>query len=633
MMINTHKVHTLCLMILCTSGFCPLIFGHYEISLNSLNITREQTNHWPDYIDPCLNSVLSESKQLSSVIGYFILILKVLNAFCTSILVPDTPNYYPTLHKTPPCPKWGVVSTQAEAIHRGVLKRPTGHAEYYHPPHCPKILGPKNKPTSGYQYGDPEATAQRPTWTWEIYLDPRLRLNVTFKFIYFSVVKPCQDGSLMITRTKTFPSCMTETAARFQNISFFFSGIYSQISLFPPDTCVAITACANMYVVHDIFLVYATIMSSSIVSLVSTQSEQAFLVQASDVLQSTPLICVYHIITRKIHRIHIQVQPPAANDVQVYDGPGSLSRTAKLLQHSPYTNTKKYLTTTFQCVVFVSCDRNPENNSESSNIKVHFTQKHGKYQKAILNQNERYNFSFPSPVVRCFPFCMLKIQTQAGFNTNITTTHMTYSGKINTMDCRFGGIGAFHALMEISNLCVKTSNISEESRTGLPVRDEYIFPNIYSVSDEMTLVIFSYPEYAEMTTTFTAATMKCKHILIHTVDKEGQKTVLPFQPPFQKEPNVFLQLHQNSCLVLQLDINQLATVQHTHGPDDVVGKSREIWALLLGQGSRLWLRFEYILRVAVNQSEGWNDLIKFRLTSFFRGIYFSFTNNFRALRL
>ncbi len=76
---------------------------------------------------------------------------------------------------------------------------------------------------------------------------------------------------------------------------------------------------------------------------------------------------------------------------------------------------------------------------------------------------------------------------------------MNASGGINTVDCRFGGVSSFAREVETSLDCSKANGLSAEERQGLGLVDEYMFPNTYSTTNQMLLILYSYKEYITLT--------------------------------------------------------------------------------------------------------------------------------------
>ncbi len=577
-------------LVLCVAGLWTPSLSHYEISRMLVNWTRVEPKYWPSYVDRFLASIFTDASSESGLhADSLAFCMKVSKAFYQFSLLHQKPHDFvksPTYCSHPGKPIVSVWHTKSQDIHHGVLKRPTGHAEFYRPPHCPKI---------GNFYKDPESTAKAPHWRWQIYLHPMLRLNITFQFIYFSAVKYCATAHLRLTGIEMQPFCKMPVNSKIEKMAdFVFCGIHSQISVFSWWSCIDLGLYAYMFVVYDIFFAYTIIDKNSKVALIhrpqSIQHQQIALTQATSIKSSSLPLCIFHVITRKTHMIHVQISSTVSEKViSLNDGPGSQSKPPELIQHS--LDLKEYLTATFQCVLYLWCQGG---SVENNNISVVFT-KHRAPQKLSLNQNDKKAIIFHRTFGES-PVTYMQIKTDPGFSVNVSVSHITYSGKINTMDCMFGGVSVYQGLKEVSTLCIKTNGISEERSSGLPVRDEYVFPNIYSASHQLELVIFSYPEYVSMMTNLTVSTTRCRSVEIEMTNKSKTTIVSSQHPPFQEKPK-FFHLKQNACLVITLETNK--RINSLNPRHDLL----------------------YWLRIAVIHIKNVAHLVTFRTTSFFRGIF------------
>lgn len=596
-----HTRHTCWLEVFCAAGLWTGALSHYELSRASVNWSRAEPEFWPYYVDKFLASLFTNATSVSApLINFFFLSKEVSKLFHEFSLLLQKPDLHLLSQDPSYCPLKNrhdhvfVLHSLSQDIHHGILKRPTGHAEFYRPPHCPKV---------GLLKTDQEAAAESPHWRWVIYLDPRLRFNVTFHFIYFSAVRhafrQCRMGYLKLAGIKAESFCQISGNEKLKEMNHFvFCGIHSETSIFPFWSCIDMGVYAYMYVVYDMLFSYTVLDRDMTVSLVhrnqAVQTQKFALVQATHIRDHYLPICVYHILTEKVHRIHIKIAQ-SASVVKLHDGPGALSKAPIPFEHSPHSAVKEYLTITFQCVMYVWCNDTTLKNIISvsfSNQTVHHN--------ITFSQTGNSHFIFPEAIEDC-PVKTILIKTDIGSHVNVSVSHMKYNGNINTMDCIFGGLSAYQGDREISTLCVKTNNISENTRSGIPVRDEYIFPNIYSFTHELILVLFSFAEYAKITFKVTVSSTRCRPVDMKVSNKSLPFTSVHIQNfgrlPIQRTPR-FFEVNEISCLVVTLEANQ-----HIGDPTP----------LHRAVGLLHWLR------MAVKHRNQGGHLITLRATSFFRG--------------
>ncbi len=349
-------------------------------------------------------------------------------------------------------------------------------------------------------------------WTWEAAFDPHFQLNITFVKFYFSSVSGCSFAKLhvMFHQADT-ERCFDKISSQGSSVlckafRLRYCGIFPKHSVFSPCRFTSLAAVVSYVVIHDIQFLFSVVdtdtvfTSKTLKTHSTTRQKKQLLMQQMYILHNTRALNIWYLCVNKIQRIKVQSD---GNEIQsFFDGPGSQSPD-KTLQ---IKKSKHAITSSFQCVVYAfSCN---DICSKMSYFPWNIT----KHQDIRVKSNQMFTVGFPANVGNCLVFCVFLYETSFSFHINVSVTGMSFVG-MNPTDCRFGGISTTENMNETTNHCMKlSSTTSRESKTAM--KDEYQFPNLYSFSNKLVLVLYFYQEYVSMKVSLKVSVTECNVVQI-----------------------------------------------------------------------------------------------------------------------
>ncbi len=352
-------------------------------------------------------------------------------------------------------------------------------------------------------------------YKWVFQLDHHLRLNVSVQHLKIMVKNlfDCFVGHLSVQESTT------------NYVMEKYCGILSNIVLYPTIAHFRINLGIKFLVTFQVHIVYSVIDKKQIVSvspqLQPTPGRPVWAV----VLTRTHIHCEkFHLEQERTNRILIVLSQSSESWVEIFDGPGTLYQ--KLNANCNSEETKSYLTSLFQCVVFVRHSQR----SFTKNLNTNFTfqgQQKPIDHYLVLNQTAQQD-QHPGSNSN---INMTKVKTHKYFHVNVTITSLTISHKRNKM-CHFGGLAAYERDSQVKN------NIAI-----LCSQHSYVFKhrNIYSTNNSLMLIVYSYHEYGSLNVSLDISRTAC--------DKTHVDACM------RAEPTVLL-LPTDTCVVVQLQ-NQL----------------------------------------------------------------------------
>ena len=311
---------------------------------------------------------------------------------------------------------------------------------------------------------------------WKFYLHHSLGLNITFYdiSISFNYLKHCYIGSVHVySFIKTF------------NQNIVYCGVYSQIIVYPVYRTIDVIVAMKPYVSYYVKLRYTIIDEGKYLSVNTNKFSSRF---------------VWIFLHKKIYRtrVHCQVEKWKVMTVsllklknliyKIHDGPDELS--------DQFTQNNKhiYITSTFQCTLYISSDKFEGLVSFVSKQHEHFAKQ----------------FSVEPPSSTSLLYSSLKhklmsivyIQTINNYNINITITNFkSMCNCKNNILCTYQGIIFYEVKNEtftaIKSLCLVSST-------------PYKYRNIYSREPRMLIVMYSYKGHGFVNISMRISATECK---------------------------------------------------------------------------------------------------------------------------
>ena len=345
------------------------------------------------------------------------------------------------------------------------------------------------------------------------HLHNMLRLNLNIQYIYFSsnVVKKCYLGKLVIESEHT-------------NIKY--CGIHSFKELYLASNVVNISLKVSNLTSFDTQMSYTVIDKGRIESILEETTTSSHIIFPNKIkfwlVQHETLIHYIHFKAHMMHQIQLQMSEISSIIYEVHDGPGILSDTIVPLWK--YDDRRIYLASTFQCVVILIQLKKLVDRLFDTLISFNFTQKslmkyiflnlknttNVRYGNKISdefkvgNMNNIPKISNVSKICDKFStFCFIELFTNDTFYLQAQIKELLYIG-YNSTSCSYGGLGVYvmyqseHAYRQSHTVCSTQDNFHQHR-------------NIYSLSNRLVLIFYSYPEYISVfTTTLTISVTLCQ---------------------------------------------------------------------------------------------------------------------------
>ncbi len=402
---------------------------------------------------------------------------------------------------------------------------------------------------------------------WSFFLDPQLRLNMTFHHIYFSSVNinPCHFASLTVFDCECHHQRLRSGGCAGSGLIFKgheekyqfwfrFCGMHSKTIIHTRCTGVVIKAHLQSYVLHDTQLFFSVMDANKSFSVpthnyIPQRNSHLlgdFLLHVIKLVPAHITVEVYRLVSSKLHVIilTLKVQTLAPD---MFDGPGSKSRSlgSRSLRSvgSQNNKTASYMTSSFQCVLYF-------------------------YNRTVVNYSTKLNTGIQHITINLQPseilvissdwfcginrFCSMRILTKANDKINVSAT-LEYEGNHNTEDCMFGGLVAFKKdqSTDIKTICPKPCHILE---TKMLKNDLQFHQSIHSNDPEMLVLLYSYEQYAQINTSLTISSTTCTRKYLNICQKESKNTLFFNVYTYLSKVHRVL-VNSSECLILQLSYN------------------------------------------------------------------------------
>ncbi len=388
---------------------------------------------------------------------------------------------------------------------------------------------------------------------------------MTFHYIYFSAVniQKSSFGKLVVHDSKVgFPISHTQKE---EFNEFTFSAIHSKTAIFSQHQKIRIRNCAIPFVMLEFLLSYSVIDKGQVVSvplfLSSTQKEHLHIdcsvLQVTYFEQVGVKLEVYQIVASKLHYILIRTVT-GEGILEIYDGPGTQSDlwTTENSVLEPGNNVT-YKTSSFQCHVHL--------HSRNSSMQILFTYKPVTSITNKLVIKPGTSTTFYSNLYLCEECTthFLMLNTDHGYHLNMTIDNISQVGENNTESCDYAGLAAYDSDTEITTVCLIQRNNSSGKQCSYMFDSSisYRFQNIYSRTNVLVLVLYSFIKYARMTADITIRSTPCKPKSINTcyfgnTTVSGCSSNPRVQEYYLNELNISVQGGQCTVFQLSYDLNR-----------------------------------------------------------------------------
>ncbi len=418
-----------------------------------------------------------------------------------------------------------------------------------------------------------------PNWKWVFVIDNKLGLNVSLNYIYFSSLEmPTCDWSYFgikegRTHNSTQVFCQQNLSHSAHNLRF--CGVHSSTPLFFPKHLLSMFATVPQNIVYEVNIGCSVVdlnftpkqemkdRNNENLTDITTEGVDKFIFSLPE-----RTIFVLRLSTHKMFSFclrHIK----SLHDVEfkAFDGPGTLS---PVLQQYKRNNSAIILTATWKCVIHIFTAY--ENITSDSYFDMDYVSIQKALEKMHMNETSNTLIVYsPFNLHKCFRLCGYLFETNGNFYINISVTHVRFTGLINPGHCAFSGVSGISSSDSTITHCVRATNMSAEHKVGLHTSDEYKFPNIYSETGQIILVLYQYQEYCSLSSQIQVSTTKCQSILINLCDNDETETPKLFRSAwhgsyvscqvFQFIANRSLKgiTHQWGCFVEHADIDMSPT--------------------------------------------------------------------------
>ncbi len=338
------------------------------------------------------------------------------------------------------------------------------------------------------------------SFQWTFKLDHHIKLNITFQYIKIMAksLRTCFIGYVSVEDLTE--NCMQQK----------YCGVHSNAVNCPPFALVAIVLTIKPLVTFQMHTLYS-VMDKRQVESISHPTNMSSKPEWAVLFVGTKLWCEkYSFHQEKTHILHIVMVLISGYWMEIFDGPGTLSQ--QLRPTSCLGNQRSYLTSSFQCIVFVyyTSDFVP-----SAHAKSGF-----QFQVNEQQEDQEIFVNKPTALPQCITFsghvCATKLTAKEHFHISVTVNNLTTSYKRNEL-CTFGGLAAYEgntsSKAHIVTSCFQFSNVFRD-RT------------IYSSNNSLLIILYSYQVYGSLNISVNISTTTCSKRTIDACTTAGT-TVIP----------------------------------------------------------------------------------------------------------
>ena len=324
------------------------------------------------------------------------------------------------------------------------------------------------------------------THSWIFTLDKQLRLNITFTHIRIVInnLDTCYIGNVTV---RTFDPSEN---SKFQ---FVYCGILSNIPNYPKMRNVDIIVSIRPYVQYIVIFSYGVIDPDRTISL----RPQIYKTNKLEWFVHFPTTNKYlqflHLKVEKYNVIALSFANHIRGQYEVFDGPGRRSK-ALILR-----NQTDYITSTFQCVIFLLVSINRLDRKQKVNHLKFLETSKNNVEERFLAENRTLKLDNAQTCDTDDRICVIELSTKNEFHFNISIMSL-YHTYTNDIICIYGGLTVYDRKRvppnEITTRCQSKNN-------------DYEHRPIYSNSSRILSVIYEYPEYGNLSLLIKVSTTDC----------------------------------------------------------------------------------------------------------------------------
>ncbi len=389
---------------------------------------------------------------------------------------------------------------------------------------------------------------------WYSTLFVKLRFNLTLHLIEYVFVhdvdNQCHFGKLNL---KTFAFHQYELESR------DYCGIHSEFSTFPRHHKLNLTSHVYPLVSYNLSLslsvIDSRVMHTSHKDIMSWHTHsipsEVHLFLFWHVSSLEFFIRKFNIIVNKYQTIRICLHSIGLG-FKVYNGPGDKSQ-----QLRPVSLI--YKTSSFHGVVEDWFTLKNQNLFSFVSVAQTFT----KYFNVTGSSTELYSTDI---CMNAQPVCGFHLKTSENFYLLTKIRKITYDGEGKSPQCYYAGLTIFDSLdfetkHEISTLC-------------LPSDQSYKYKPVYSQSSVVLITVYFHAEYCNFTCSMFVSSTKCVALTINTCHQWNiaqtwsptHRNALNFTlVPSRSPPEYHVEMHRNTCVVLQLTYSKMFAVKDKTG--------------------------------------------------------------------
>ncbi len=356
-------------------------------------------------------------------------------------------------------------------------------------------------------------------------LSKELKLSLQFHTIHIELVDLhlCEAGFLTLS---------SELADQ-PLFAVKFCGIHSNIPVYPPFHDVRIASSLWLWVSHNLIFTFDILSSENQIVTLSDQGRRQNKTGCFTISNKNKLFDLIRIETAKSNVIHLKFNLEETS-IDVFDGPGVLSPKTSI------TSRADFFTSTFQCqVVLLTAHSGFGNWSKRGMSYIYLPNPN--FHHIHLHSNSSAWFRYPGRIHLSNDTeidaddNILVLTIQADLNINISINMLQSEFTQNSL-CNYGGIAMYK----------ENKNTRQQLSVLLCSHDETRDnKNFYFQGPDCLLVLYSYPEYAAVTTELTVSLTSCS---VTTPTAFKPKQIIFPSSPGSPHQNIF-------CAVLLLGIH------------------------------------------------------------------------------
>lgn len=400
--------------------------------------------------------------------------------------------------------------------------------------------------------------------SYHVQLNKLLRLNLTLQDMYFSSKSFCYKGDVCFlghVHVQTNFGGNGKVCDR-------YCGTHASVAIHPQSGTVHVDVRNTAYVVVRVKMFYSIIdserISTSVGKLMCGQVNEPVWIASFQLFNLS--VQIHHIRVAHYRYIVLMTNSEVQRSkIKIYDGPGTSSQ--------PIAATSKFVSSSFQIIAhshvlrFVDVSHNYT--SQDQSLVQRF------FAPSASN--------FVSLELCSGLFCFVQLHTNLDLRLNVSLSHFLYDGAKNTEDCDYAGIALYdlnyQGKYDVRHLSCVKETIEKHYQAACELQKggslypyhnpyffnmtttKYIFPGvgdtqlIYSDSNILLLILYSYQEYGVMYLNVSVSAIKCSTVKLQFVEREYNMNT--FRGLFDGGYKFH---HAQNCLIIQI-LNQKMGVQ------------------------------------------------------------------------